>query len=108
MRINEIVALNPDALNEGMMKYPEWRKDKYANPFIDRIIDKEEDPINFTKDGEDYTGIVRSTKENIKMARYLQSVLNSSGDAKLLSTIKFDVELLDDDDNPTWQMEQFG
>lgn len=108
MRINEIVALNPAALNEGMMKYPEWRKDKYANPFIDRIIDREEDPINFTKDGEDYTGIVRSTKENIKMARYLQSVLNSSGDAKLLSTIKFDVELLDDDDNPTGQMEQVG
>jgi hypothetical protein len=106
MRINEIVSPKSNALTEGMMKYPEWRKDKYANPFIDRIIDKEEDPVNFARDGEEFTGIVRSTKENIKMARYLQSVLASGGEANLLATIKFDVELLDDDDNPTGQMEQ--
>lgn len=106
MLINEIIKNNSNALNEGMMKYNEWKKDKYANPFIDKIIDGEEEPVNYIKDGEERVGIVLSNKENIKMARYLQSTLAGNPEAKELAPIYFMVDMLDEDENPTGNVEQ--
>jgi hypothetical protein len=106
MLINEIVKPQTNALTEGMMKYPEWRKDKYANPFIDMILNGEEEPINYIKDGLEAQGILKATSENQEMAEYLQNVLNQGGDTKDLAMVSFTVEVLDDDDNPTGTLEE--
>lgn len=104
MRITEITKL-PQALNEGMMTYDEWRKDKYATPFIDMILNGEEEPINFvdTGTGDEMQGILLNNEMNQKIARALRTVLKQGGDASNLKMISFAVEVLDDDDQRTGQ-----
>lgn len=99
MRFSEFNS--PTLLNEKLMDYGEWRKDKYSTPFTDAIIDGEDPVISINVDGEDVQGIVASSPANVEAARLLTDILSKGGNAKELATVKFEVNLLDDNDEPT-------
>ena len=97
MRIKDIIL-------EKLMDYGEWRKDKYSGPFTDAVIDGEDPVISINVDGEDVQAIVASNPSNVNSARLLASALASGGDAKALSSITFEVELLDENDEPSGEI----
>lgn len=99
MRFNEIKNYTAQPLNEGMMKWPEWRKDKYADPFLNAVIDGEEQSITFIKDGDEQEGIIQVTAQNKETAQQFAELLQEKANPKLYSNLFFTVDVLDDDDN---------
>lgn len=100
MRFTEF---NKPVLNEKMMDYTDWRKTdkgkfKYAEPLIDAIIDGEDPTVAINMAGEDVDVMIASSEQNIATAKLLADILSRGGNTKELQTLKFEVQLLEDDE----------
>jgi hypothetical protein len=105
MRFNELFKNPAQPLNEGLMKWTEWRKDKYLDPFTDTIMSGEDQNITFMDNGAEVDGVIDGSAENAETARQFKTLLLQNAKPALLSQLRFDVTALDEDDNPTGKVQ---
>lgn len=99
MRLNEFITPIRQPLNEGMMSWSEWRKDKYLDPFTDAVMSGEEQAVTFIQNGEEFEGIVQSSPDNIETARQFKTLLAQNANPRLLGQLSLTVDIMDDDNN---------
>lgn len=103
MRFNELFKTPTRPLNEGLMKWTEWRKDKYLDPFTDTIMSGEDQNITFLDNGVEVDGVIVGSAENAETARQFKTLLSQNAKPALLGQLRFDVTVLDEDDNAVEQ-----
>jgi hypothetical protein len=105
MRFNELFNNTAQPLNEGLMKWNEWRKDKYLDPFTDTIMSGEDQNITFLDNGVETDGVIVGSAENAETARQFKVLLAQNAKPALLGQLRFDVTALDEDDEPIGQVQ---